>query len=113
MDKQSIAMRVLALPEEIEAAEKELINAEMSLRAAKANLQHKEDGLLLGVFDGIVIDGKNAETRNAQIRSHTESEREAVMNCEMELTRVRYRVERLHNEFRALQAVAGMLREVA
>lgn len=113
MDKQSIAMRVLALPEEIEAAEKVLINAEMSLRAAKANLQHKEDGLLLGVFDGIVIDGKNAETRNAQIRSHTEPEREAVINCEMELTRVRYRVERLQNEFRALQAVAGMLREVA
>jgi hypothetical protein len=116
MTKQDIVSRLMAIPHEIAAAEELVLLKNEALLQAKAVLQHKEDGLIFGVFEdhGMSIDGKNAETRNAQLRKYTIEERSAVEEADTEFTRAKLRLSKLHNEFKALQAVAELLaREVA
>lgn len=113
MDKQFLIDRVLSLPNDIKAAEAEVLDAYSTVQAAKSALQLKEDGLLLGMFDDMVIDGKNETIRSAQLRQYTDGERDAVLEAEMNLTRAKYRLSQLQNEFRALQTVANLIQEVA
>ncbi|MFD0682406.1 MULTISPECIES: hypothetical protein [unclassified Paenibacillus] len=115
MDKSSIVYRLLELPAEIAAAETKLLDANALLLGAKAELQHKEDGLYVGVFedDGMKIDGKNAEIRNAQLRQFTEVERHAVAAAEDGVAIQKHHLNKLLNEFKALQSVADLLKGAA
>lgn len=109
MTKQDMANRLLELPGEIAEAEDEVLSANVQLVQAKEALQQKEDGLLLGN----VIDGKNAEIRAAQMRAHTENERDILSDAELNLKNAVTRLNKLKDEFRALQTVAGLLQGVA
>ncbi|MFC4305756.1 hypothetical protein [Cohnella boryungensis] len=109
MDKQSIINRLLTLPTEISEAEEVVLQANGRLVVAKESLQAKEDSLLLGN----VIDGKNAEIRAAQIRQYTEHEREALSDAELNLKNAVARLGKVRDEFRALRAVAELMKEAA
>jgi len=109
MDKQSIINRLLALPAEIADAEEAVLLANGRLVAVKESLQAKEDSLLLGN----VIDGKNAETRAAQVRQYTQHERETMSDAELNLKNAAARLGKVRDEFRALRAVAELLKEAA
>lgn len=109
MDKQQIMARLMALPDEIAKAEEAVLHANMRLGTAKEVLQQKEDDLLLGN----VIDGKNAEIRAAQMRQHTQNEREALADAELNLRHAAARLNKAREELRALQAVADLLKGAA
>lgn len=109
MTKQEIITRLLALPAEITTAEDIVLEANRQVVQAKEFLQQKEDDVLLGNL----IDGKNAEIRAAQMRQHTELEREDLAEAELKLKNEVARLSRFKDELRALQAVAGLLQGVA
>lgn len=109
MSKQEIANRLMALPEEIFTIESALIGVNETILNAKNTLAAMEAALLTSGK----IDGKNAEQRAAQLKQLTEDERNAVIAAESELPKVRAALTKLQNEFAALKAVAGMMREVA
>lgn len=109
MSKQDIINRLMALPEEIYAAENSLIIVNEKVQEAKNNLATSEAILL----SSGKIDGKNAELRAAQLKQMTEAERKAVADAENQLPAARALLTKLQNEFTALKAVAGMMREVA
>jgi hypothetical protein len=109
MDKQQIMDRLLALPEEIGAIEEQVLEANLHVLGAKVALQAKEDMLLLGNS----IDGKNAEIRAAQMRQQTENERGLLDDAELILKNNVARLGRLRDEFKALQAVASLLKGAA
>ncbi|QTH44923.1 hypothetical protein J4772_11280 [Cohnella sp. LGH] len=109
MDKQSIINRLLALPAEIAEAEEAVLQVNGRVVLAKESLQAKEDSLLLNN----VIDGKNAETRAAQVRQYTQNEREALADAELNLKNAVARLGKVRDEFRALRAVAELLKEAA
>jgi hypothetical protein len=109
MDKQQIMDRLLALPAEIAAAEDKVLDSNLQVLGAKVALQDKEDTLLLGNS----IDGKNAEIRAAQMRQQTDSERGLLEEAELVLKNNVARLGRLRDEFKALQAVAGLLKGAA
>ena len=108
MYKQDIINRLQKLPEEIEAFENNVIEAVNKIREAKEALTAKEDMLLVGG----TIDGKNAETRSAQIRSHTVTERQTVQAAENTLSIIRAYLNRLNNEQANDRAIADMLKGV-
>ncbi|MMZ61249.1 hypothetical protein D3C76_850410 [compost metagenome] len=105
MTKQEIASRLLALPKEIAAAEDAVLSANSQLVQAKEVLQKKEDDVLLGNL----IDGKNAEIRAAQMRQHTELEREDLSEAELKLRNAAVRLGKLKDELGALQAFSRLL----
>jgi hypothetical protein len=109
MTKQEIFKRLLELPGEIALAEDAVLEANQRVVTAKEALQQVEDGLLLNN----VIDGKNAEIRAAQMRSHTVDERENLSEAELSLKNAAVRLGKLKDELRALQAAAGLLQGVA
>ena len=110
MDKATIIQRLMELPNEIEAAENEVIEMYEKVSRAKDDLAGKESVLLLSGK----IDGKNAEIRSAQMRELNAAERQAVDDAENALSGARAYLTKLQNTFRALQAIAQLLgREVA
>ncbi|AOQ24596.1 hypothetical protein MTAT_19390 [Moorella thermoacetica] len=111
--KGDVVRRLVELPEAIFQAEQNVLNASLNLDQAKANLEARKTDLLLGKDENIKIDGKNAETRAAQLNEATKEEQAQVEKAEEELARLRLELNKLNNEFRALQAVAGLLGVVA
>ena len=110
MDKTTIIQRLLELPNEIEAAENEVIEMCEKVSKAKDDLTGKESVLLLSGK----IDGKNAEIRSAQLRELALQERQAVNDAENALSGARAYLTKLQNTFRALQTITQLLgREVA
>ncbi len=109
MDKQFIIDRLIALPTEIATAEEAVLQASGRVVTAKESLQAKEDSLLLGN----VLDGKNAETRAAQARQYTQTEREMLNDAELMVKNASARLNRLRDEFKALRAVADLLKGAA
>lgn len=108
MTKQELVQRLLELPTEIEKAEESVLSAHARLVTAKELLQWQEDSLLL--TENGPINGKNAESRAAQIRSYTKNERDALADAEMNLKNAASRLDRLHVQFKAYRAVADLLR---
>ncbi|MGG1554968.1 hypothetical protein [Paenibacillus ferrarius] len=115
MNKQTIIERLMELPELIASAEIALINAQNNLNIARSQLTHKEDGLYLGVFEeeGMVIDGKNAEIRSAQLRKFSTIERNEVARTEHLAMESRYQLEKLKTELKALQSIVELLKGAA
>ncbi|MBO9609194.1 MAG: hypothetical protein J7639_24785 [Paenibacillaceae bacterium] len=109
MNKQDIVDRLLDLPAEIGQAEDSVIWANQVVVSAKAALQEAEDRLLTSN----VIDGKNEAIRSAQLRSFTGPERESLLQAENDSIKCRSALTQLQNEFRALQAVADLLKGAA
>lgn len=107
MTKQEIVNRLLALPAEITKAEQVLMASDRQVLGAKDILQEREDSLLLGT----AIDGKNAEIRAAQMRKFTEHERSDLLKAERDVKNAAVRLGALRDEFKALQAVASLLKE--
>ncbi|RKN75041.1 hypothetical protein [Paenibacillus ginsengarvi] len=108
LTKAQLVERLIALPTEIGAAEDNVLQAHARLVTAKELLQWKEDSLLLDKIG--FIDGKNAETRAAQVRSFTKNERDEFADAEMNLKNAASRLERLHVQLKAYRAVADLLR---
>ncbi|MOA45464.1 hypothetical protein D3C78_1678640 [compost metagenome] len=109
MTIKDIISRLLVLPKEIAIAEDAVLEANNQLVQVKEVLQQKEDDVLLGNL----IDGKNAEIRAAQMRQHTELERENLSESELKLKNAAVRLSKLKDELRALQAAASLLQGVA
>ena len=108
MTKLELIEKLSTLPELIEAQEQVVIAAYGQAQESKAILTEAEDVLILIGQ----IDGKNAETRSAQLRAKTASEREAIQKAENELSVARAHLNRLNNELTVCRAIAGMLKGV-
>lgn len=105
MNKKELIERLLALPKDIEAAEKQVLDMSRTVDEARDRVADIEgDAILSGA-----ITGKNETERKAQMAHITAEAREAVTDAETwrDVSRVGYN--KLMNEFRALQAVAGLL----
>ena len=109
MDRNTLIQRLLDTPGEIKHGEKVLLDCLNALQRAKDRLTEKETELILAG----AIDGKNAETRTAQMRQMTATEREAVAEEEHVLSLHRCDLNNLQNEFKALQAVARLIADAS
>lgn len=109
MDKKMIIDRLFELPGEIAAQEEAVITMQIDLNAAEAVLLQKQDELYVSGS----IDGKNAEIRSAQIRQLTQVEQNQVNYCRNQLVVAKNGLSLLYNEFKALQAIAELLKGAA
>ena len=106
MTKFELIEKLSTLPELIAEQERAVINANLQVLASKSILTEAEDVLILSG----AIDGKTAETRNAQLRAKTVSEREGLQKAENEVSIRRAKLSFLTNELAAYRAIAGMLK---
>mgnify|MGYP000979486856 CR=1 FL=1 len=106
MTKLDIINKLASLPDLIEEQERAVINANLQVLASKDILTEAENVLILSG----AIDGKNAETRNAQMRAKTVNEREGLQKAENLLSAERAKLNRLNNELAVYRAIAGMLK---
>ncbi len=106
MTKLDIINKLASLPDLIEEQEKVVIAAYQQVQESKSILTEAEDVLFLSGQ----IDGKNAETRNAQMRAKTVNEREGLQKAENLLSAERAKLNRLNNELAVYKAIAGMLK---
>lgn len=106
MTKIELIEKLTLLPGLIETAENEVIKAVDILQGQKDRLIEAQDRLLvLGA-----IDGKNQETRNAQLRAQTTAEQFTVRKAENDLSVAKAKLNRLVNELAVCRAIAGMIR---
>jgi hypothetical protein len=106
MTKLELIEKLSSLPGLIAEQEIVVINANLQVQDSKNILTEAEDVLILSGQ----IDGKNAETRKAQMRAKTVSERGGLQKAENQLSIDRARLNRLNNELAAYKAIAGMLK---
>ena len=106
MTKLELIEKLSSLPELIAEQERAVINANLQVQDSKNILTEAEDVLILSGQ----IDGKNAETRNAQMRAKTVSERGGLQKAENELSIRRARLSFLNNDLAVYKAIAGMLK---
>ena len=105
MTKKVLVDRLLALPDEISAAENAVLAVHEKVTVAKGVLLQKEDDLLLNNK----LDGKNAETRAAQARQFTGRERDYLAEHELQLKYAVSKLERLQVQLKAYRAVALLI----
>lgn len=103
---RSIFGKLLELPTQITRAEADLLARDWSRQEALAALQAREDALLI---EG--VDGKNAEARAAQLRQHTEAERQRALLAERAHAEARVQLSALTTEFAAMRSAARLLSE--
>jgi len=106
MTKIELIEKLYSLPGLVEQAENSVIAAYGQVQESKSILTEAEDVLLLSGS----IDGKNAETRNAQLRAQTSSERQSIPRAENELSVSKVALNRLNNEQANCRAIAEMLK---
>lgn len=106
MTKLDLINKLVSLPELIEAQEKAVSAVYQQVQDSKNVLTEAEDVLFLSGQ----IDGKNAETRAAQLRAKTVNEREGLQKAENLLSAERAKLNRLNNELAVYRAIAGMLK---
>lgn len=109
MERQELVLKLQKLPEEIEKAEKAVAEAAEWVENARNSLVDRESALLSGKVEGVEINGKNAETRQAQLREATKHERAAILETEGVLSDRRVALNRLHNELKVLRSIAQLL----
>ena len=105
MDRHTIVSRLMTLPEEIEAAEKKVLEAAQAVDMAREKVASIEAEAVLNGK----ITGKNETERKAQIAAMTAEARKAVAEAEAQLNSERASYNRLLNELKALRAVAQLL----
>jgi len=104
--RENIITRLLEMGTAIAAAETTVIDLDQVRQEAAASLQRMEDDLLL---NSTLIDGKNAETRAAQLRNLTQDTRGYVQRLELQKAAAAVEVRRLNNEFASLRSIARLL----
>lgn len=105
-DKNFLVSCLNTLPNDIYNAEIKVLEAQKGVTQAKEFLAAKEADLYA---EGL-IDGKNAEIRNAQLRQLTAEERSGVALAENRLAQCRINLSCLQNQFSACKAIAGMFK---
>jgi hypothetical protein len=103
--RESLIERLLALPSAIAAAEAALLEAETARGHFQAHLTTVEDQLVLAG----AIDGKNAETRAAQLRTGTVACREQLEEVQATHARRKISLHHLQTEHASLRAIARLL----
>lgn len=98
--------RLSTLPDEIYLAEMKIFEMQNNVTEAKEALSAKEADLYI---QG-VIDGKNAEIRNAQVKQFTAKERMAISVAENKVNQARIELNKLQNTLTAYRAIAYMLK---
>lgn len=91
-----------SMPQRIEEAERNVMNALNKLNEAESALASKEASLLLQGK----ITGKNEMERKAQLLTLTAEEREAVRQAQQQLNQARVEYNRALNEFKAARSIA-------
>lgn len=119
MTRDELMQALLAAPGVIMAAEKELLVANDALRIAEAALEDAKVNYLNGkalADDGNwvtpaepLINGKNAEQRDAQLKELTRRERHAVQVATADLERQRVTLNLARNQFDAYRSLAALL----
>jgi len=111
VDKQELIKRLLELPGEIETWERDVIYSQCGILEAKNQLANKETELLLAKDeDGKpIINGKNAEIRNAQLRQMTKEIRNKIVDAENTLIQKKATLNHSLNKFKALRAIARLM----
>jgi len=111
MDKQELIERLSELPAKIEIYEKDVVCSQRTILEAKNQLADKEAELLLAKDeDGKpVINGKNAEIRNAQLRQMTKDIRDKIAKTESSLMWEKAVLNRAINDFKALRTIARLM----
>lgn len=119
MTRDELMQQLLQAPEHIMTAEKELLVASDALRIAETVLEDTRVNYLNGktrADDGNwitpvepVINGKNAEQREAQLKELTRREQMAVRAAIVDVDRRRAALNLAQNRFRALRSVAALL----
>ena len=107
--KEKVISRLMELPEEIKNTEIRVIELHDKLQEAKEDLEELKADILLGRVEDVVINGKNAEIRDAQLRQYTAVRRTAVEIAERVLADVKILLNNKNNEFKAMRAIARML----
>jgi hypothetical protein len=106
MTIETVVERLASLPEDLWEAERAVLDAEAARVEAQARLEDVEADLLL---DPERINGKNAEQRQAQLRSLTATERAAVEERALEAARLKVSLHQLQAEHAGLRAIARLL----
>lgn len=106
MDREALAMGVLRLVSDLNAAEEVLVNAQLAVAAAKSDLADIESKLLL-----TGIDGKNQDVRDAQLRQRTAPQIFALEQAKNNEALLRLTLTKLQNEMSAYRVVAMLLGE--
>jgi hypothetical protein len=109
--KQQIIDKLLKLPQEINDAELDLIRVQKMLSKSQEKLHLKEIEIQTGVREDLspVLDGKNAETRAAQLKCMTIAQREDVMIYEASIPEYRALVSLRQNELSAYRAISRIM----
>ncbi|WP_166245317.1 hypothetical protein [Paenibacillus turpanensis] len=102
MKKQAVVERLLSLPREIEGAETELLWLHNKVEEIKEEISRLE----AVAFGEGKIDGTNEQKRKAQLREVTGEERKRLHEHEQMNVLARIKLNRLHNEFKALRSVS-------
>jgi hypothetical protein len=105
LTKDQLIARLLVLSGAIAAAELELLEAETAKGHLQNHLTTVEDQLLLAG----ALDGKNAETRAAQLRAGTVACREQLDEAAHTLARRKISLHHLQTEHASLRAIARLL----
>lgn len=105
-DRSRLACRLLQLVESLAPAARTLVDAEIARAERAEQLQALEDGLLLTPG---AIDGKNAETRAAQLRHETSDTRSLLREAEAEAIRARNVLRFLEDQLAAFTAAARLI----
>lgn len=104
LTRDDLAARLLALPEELAAAEREALRLQCRVTAAKDELADFEAGLMIR---GVA--GSNAEQRAAHVRLISADIRHALQQAQEDLAGASVRLRILQEEGKALRACARLL----
>lgn len=104
-DTRSLITRLMELPAELEQARKAHLDALTVARGVEAELKDREAAIL---FDPDVVNGKNAEQREAQVRLATVNERMRAEEFRRRASAAEAAVASLQDQLRALTAVTNI-----
>lgn len=104
LSDEYITRKLITLPHRIYKQEARIIQQKEGIAEAKLNLQKKEAELLTSG----VVDGKNKETRDAQLLNFTQDERDTLTELETLLQQQLIVLNFLNNLFSSYRAIARL-----
>lgn len=104
LSDEYITRKLITLPHRIYKQEARIIQQKEGIAEAKLNLQKKEAELLTSG----VVDGKNKETRDAQLLNLTQDERDTLTELETLLQQQLIVLNFLNNLFSSYRAIARL-----
>jgi hypothetical protein len=108
--RDDLITKLLALPRILEGRRDAVLEAELEVLEAKADLREKEWDLLQVMVsdDKPLIDGKNEAVRAHQLRELSRPQLKDLHEAEMNLDNMRLHLKVREDEFAALRAVARL-----